>query len=99
MIGYHAVPVIADADAKGIGGFDRMQALMAMRKSAEAKERYGLGAYMKHAMLSLDDEHESVSRRWSMHMMIGALPPWRNGLVRGRWRSSISNDRNPGRTC
>lgn len=62
MIGYHAVPVIADADAKGIGGFDRMQALMAMRKSAEAKERYGLGAYMKHAMLSLDDEHESVSK-------------------------------------
>lgn len=62
MIGYHAVPVIADADAKGITGFDRRLALAAMRKSAESRQRYGLGAYIDKAMLSIEDEHESVSK-------------------------------------
>ena len=35
MIGYHAVPVIADALLKGIGGFDAETALAAMQRSAE----------------------------------------------------------------
>ncbi len=34
MIGYHAVPVIADAYMKGIGGFDAEEALQAMVASA-----------------------------------------------------------------
>src|SRR6185436_9373985 len=33
MIGYHAVPVIVDADMKGIGGFDREKAFAAMKHS------------------------------------------------------------------
>jgi putative alpha-1,2-mannosidase len=34
MVGYHAVPVIADAFLKGIKGFDPEEALTAMKKSA-----------------------------------------------------------------
>jgi putative alpha-1,2-mannosidase len=34
MVGYHAVPVIADAYLKGIKGFDPNEALAAMKKSA-----------------------------------------------------------------
>lgn len=39
MIGYHAVPVIADAYLKGIDGIDPQQALLAMRNSAETDEK------------------------------------------------------------
>lgn len=39
MIGYHAVPVIADAWQKGITDFDGPKALEAMRHSAELSER------------------------------------------------------------
>ena len=39
MIGYHAVPVIADAYLKGIEGINAPLALEAMRKSAETDEK------------------------------------------------------------
>lgn len=38
MIGYHALPVIADAYLKGIAGINAPQALQAMRNSAESGE-------------------------------------------------------------
>ncbi len=44
MIGYHSVPVIADAILKGFSGFDYNQALEAMKKSAYQSER-GLQFY------------------------------------------------------
>ncbi|MCK2124938.1 glycoside hydrolase domain-containing protein, partial [Pseudomonas sp. PNPG3] len=47
MIGYHAVPVIADAYMKGIRGFDADQALKAMTASAEYGPYGGLEHYMK----------------------------------------------------
>lgn len=62
MIGYHSVPVIADAVFKEVIDFDKLLALEAMRKSAEAKHRYGLGYYMRNGFLSAEDEHESVSK-------------------------------------
>jgi predicted alpha-1,2-mannosidase len=62
MIGYHSVSVIADAALKGITGFDMEKAFEAMKKSAEAANRYGLGAYMSKGMIETDDEGESVSR-------------------------------------
>lgn len=62
MIGYHAIPVIADAWANGIHDFDATKALRAMKKSAEAGNRYGLGAYMLHGYLDVEDEPESVSK-------------------------------------
>lgn len=44
MIGYHSVPVIADAILKGFSGFDYKSALEAMKKSAYQSER-GLQFY------------------------------------------------------
>jgi len=62
MIGYHSVSVMADAMVKGIQGFDYEKAFEAMKHSAEARNRFGLGAYIDHGCLSIDDENESVSK-------------------------------------
>ncbi len=61
MIGYHAVPVIADAAAKGITGFDLKLAFEAMKHSAEL-DRDGLQAYKTKGYIELEDEKESVSK-------------------------------------
>ena len=61
MIGYHAVPVIADAMAKGIGGFDYEKAYAAAKHSAEL-DHFGLAAYKKRGYISSEDENESVSK-------------------------------------
>lgn len=61
MIGYHAVPVIVDATVKGITGFDREQALAAMRHSAESDER-GLAGYKQRGYVAIEDDRESVSK-------------------------------------
>lgn len=62
MIGYHAVSVIADAVAKGIDGFDLEQAFAAMKHSAEVRDYRGLGAYIDHGFISMEEERESVSK-------------------------------------
>ncbi|MCF8304369.1 MAG: GH92 family glycosyl hydrolase [Bacteroidales bacterium] len=61
MIGYHAVPVIADAYVKGIRGFDAGLALEAM-KHAATRDHLGLDAYKKYGFIPHDHEHESVSK-------------------------------------
>ncbi|MFN6964386.1 MAG: GH92 family glycosyl hydrolase [Pyrinomonadaceae bacterium] len=61
MIGYHAVPVIADAMAKGIKGFDYEKAYEAAKHSAEL-DNFGLAAYKRRGYISMEDENESVSR-------------------------------------
>lgn len=61
MIGYHSVPVIADAYQKGIRGYDAKYALEAMRSYAES-ERFGMQHYIKQGYLSMDTQPESVSR-------------------------------------
>ena len=61
MIGYHAVPVIADAMAKGVKGFDYEKAYEAAKHSAEL-DHYGLAAYKKRGYISSEDENESVSK-------------------------------------
>ena len=61
MIGYHAVPVIADAIAKGVGGFDAELAFSAMKHSAD-EDRYGLSAYKRNGFIDASDEAEGVSR-------------------------------------
>ena len=61
MIGYHAVSVIADAMAKGIKGFDYEKAFEASKHSAML-DHLGLDAYKKNGFISMDDEHESVSK-------------------------------------
>ena len=62
MIGYHAVPVIADAIAKGIGGFDGNAALDAMVASASYAPYGGLGDYMRLGYVPIDREPEAASK-------------------------------------
>lgn len=61
MIGYHSVSVMADAMAKGIKGFDYGKAFDAAKHSAML-DHLGLDAYKKNGFISIDDEHESVSK-------------------------------------
>ncbi len=61
MIGYHSVSVIADAMAKGIKGFDYEKAFQASKNSAML-DIFGLNAYKQNHYISIDDEHESVSK-------------------------------------
>lgn len=61
MIGYHSVSVMADAMAKGITGFDYEKAFQAAKHSAML-DHLGLEAYKRQGFISMDDEHESVSK-------------------------------------
>ncbi|MFZ1731438.1 MAG: GH92 family glycosyl hydrolase [Bacteroidota bacterium] len=61
MIGYHAVPVIADAILKGIGGFSVEDALTAMKSSAE-QTKGGLKYYNSDGERSLSEIIEILGR-------------------------------------
>ena len=61
MIGYHSVSVIADAMIKGIKGFDYEKAFAAAKHSAML-DHLGLSAYKQKGFISMEDEHESVSK-------------------------------------
>ena len=62
MIGYHAVPEIADAYMKGIGGFDANEALDAMVASATYAPYGHLGEYMKLGYVPVDNDGEDESK-------------------------------------
>jgi len=62
MIGYHAVPVIADAWLKGIRGFDGEAALKAMVASATYRPYGGLGDYTDLGYVPIDREKEAASK-------------------------------------
>ncbi|MCX6163758.1 MAG: GH92 family glycosyl hydrolase [Ignavibacteriae bacterium] len=61
MIGYHSVPVIVDAYAKGIRGYDVQKIYDAMKHSSETN-LYGLESYRNLGFVNQDKEHESVSK-------------------------------------
>jgi predicted alpha-1,2-mannosidase len=61
MIGYHAIPVIVDAYAKGIRDYDTNLALEAMVHSA-MQDDLGLSWYKKNGFIAASDEPESVSK-------------------------------------
>ena len=61
MIGYHSVPVIADAASWGIDSFDHQKALQAMLQAADSAH-LGLPSFAELGYIPLDDEHESVSK-------------------------------------
>ena len=61
MIGYHSIPVIADAILKGFNGFDIQLAYDAMKKSA-MQDHLGLNSYKKLGYVADDQEVESVSK-------------------------------------
>ncbi|MEL7118797.1 MAG: GH92 family glycosyl hydrolase, partial [Bacteroidota bacterium] len=79
MIGYHAVPVIADAYVKGITGYDADKALEAMVAAADADDR-GKPYYRELGYLPAEKEHESVSKTleyayddWTIAQMAKAM--------------------------
>lgn len=79
MIGYHAVPVIADAWIKGITGFDPKRALQACVDAADA-DHLGLPGYRAHGYVPAEVEHESVSKTleyayddWTIAMLAEAV--------------------------
>jgi predicted alpha-1,2-mannosidase len=60
MIGYHSIPVFADAYVNGITGFDAEKALAAMVDRAN-KDFFGLDYYKKYGYIAADAAGESVS--------------------------------------
>lgn len=79
MIGYHAVPVIYDAWAKGIRNYDGDKAFEAMKASAN-QQTPGLISYIKNGCVLATDESESVSKTleyayddWCIAMMAKSL--------------------------
>lgn len=61
MIGYHSVPVIADAYVKGIRGFDAARALKACVTTATNKSYDGIRDYMKYGYVPDDKLGNSAS--------------------------------------
>src|SRR5580658_8185924 len=62
MIGYHAVPIIADAYMKGIRGYDIEAALDAMVASATYGPYGDLASYMKLGYVPVDHDDEAASK-------------------------------------
>lgn len=79
MIGYHGVPVIADAYLKGITGYDAELAFKAMKHSA-MQDKLGLKAYKSQGFIPMEEESESVSKTleyayddWTIAQMAKAM--------------------------
>jgi predicted alpha-1,2-mannosidase len=79
MIGYHAIPVMADAYLKGIRGYDIDKAFEAMKHSA-MQNKNGLESYKSTGFVSVETEPESVSKTleyayddWTIAAMAKAL--------------------------
>ncbi len=79
MIGYHAVPVIADAYLKGIKNYDTEKALQAMIYSA-TRDKLGLESYKNFGFIPVEKESESVSKTleyayddWTIAQMAKAM--------------------------
>ncbi len=62
MIGYHAVPVIADAFAKGVKGFDVSRAYEAVKTTAMNPNYDNVATYARLGWVPFDKENESVSK-------------------------------------
>ena len=79
MIGYHSIPVIADAYVKGINEWDEELALKAMVHSATLDSE-GLEYYKHKGFIAASDEPESVSKTleysyddWCIAMMADSM--------------------------
>jgi predicted alpha-1,2-mannosidase len=80
MIGYHAVPVIADAYLKGLRGFSADEALEAMIASASDPLYGGLDHYIRTGWVPVDLEREGASKTleyayddWTIARMAAAM--------------------------
>lgn len=66
MIGYHAVPVIAEAALKGIQGFDVNEALKACVTTANLDGYRGIGLYKKLGYVPYDVKEPTLGDDWSL---------------------------------
>ena len=66
MIGYHSVPVIADAYLKGFHGFDAEKALAACIATANDDNYRGIGFYKEHGYVPYDITDPYNTDNWSM---------------------------------
>lgn len=72
MIGYHAVPVIADAYLKGVTGFDVAKALAAMQYSAEINKRE-LKAHKQPGTIIEDVSFFRYAAGWNDYAKLGYI--------------------------
>ncbi len=103
MIGYHAVPVIADAYLKGIRNFDVEKAFEAMKHSADMGH-LGLDAYKTNGFIAIDDEPESVSKTleyayddWCIAQLaneIGKKDDYKQFIQRAQYYKNLYNPQN-----
>lgn len=98
MIGYHALPVIADAYLKGIRGYDAEAALKAMVASATYAPFGHLAEYMKLGYVPMDKDPEAASKTveyayddWTLARMARAMG---RADVAARFEKRASNWRN-----
>ena len=61
MIGYHAIPVIADAYLKGIPGIDMKSLYPAIKKSA-MQDEFGIRFLKEYGYIPMDKDKKSVSK-------------------------------------
>lgn len=66
MIGYHAVPVIADAYLKGLGDFDAEKALEACVATANLDSYRGIGVYKQLGYIPYNMEDGYNADNWSL---------------------------------
>ena len=66
MIGYHSVPVIADAYLKGIGGFDAEKALKACIATADCDSYRGIGLYKEKGYVPYDVRDPYNNDNWAL---------------------------------
>jgi len=98
MIGYHSVPIIADAFMKGIRGYDAEAALNAMVASATYGPYGHLAAYMKYGYVPVDNDDEAASKTmeyafddWTIARMAHAMS---NQKVAAEFEKRAANWRN-----
>lgn len=66
MIGYHSVPVIADAYLKGTGGFDAEKALKACIATADCDSYRGIGLYKEKGYVPYDVRDPYNNDNWAL---------------------------------
>ncbi len=100
MIGYHGVPVIADAYLKGIRGYDAEKAFKAMTHSA-TRDQLGLKSYKEVGFIPMEEESESVSKTleyayddWTIAAMAKAMGKegaYKTYAKRGQFYKNVFN--------
>lgn len=103
MIGYHAVPVIADVYVKGIRGFDADKALKAMVETANYGPYDGIAQYRELGYVPIDEEGEAASKTleyafddWTIARMAQAMGKADIAATfdkrAGNWRNAFDKD-------